>query len=165
MAQGSTGGGAGLPAPPPATDEATRARVLLAEAPWCVECKRMAPVVDLVAAAHPDVHFERVDVSARRPLAEDLRVMATPTLIGFNGETEVGRVTGRRGPGEIERFFTATESGTRPPQTSRVDAALRVGAGTLLTALGALAGPSWPLLGIGAGVGGYGLLGLLPRRR
>ena len=165
MAEGSTGGGVGLPTPPPATPDATLARVVMTETPWCVECKRMAPVVDSVAAAHPDVLFERVDVSGRGPLAEALGVMATPTLIGFNGDIEVGRVTGRRGRDEIERFFTATESGSRPSRTSRTEVTLRVGTGILLAALGALAGPSWPLVSIGAGLGGYGLLGLIPRRR
>jgi thioredoxin 1 len=142
-------------------------RVVLAEARSCVECKRMAPLVEGVAAAHPDVLFERVDVSSQTATARALRVTATPTLIGFAGDAEVARLAGRRGRHEIERLFAATASGTRPPpRTSGFETALRAAAGALLVALGVLAGPSWPLVAVGAGVGGYGLAGhILSRRR
>ena len=137
---------------------------MFAEASWCVECKRMAPLAEAVAAAHPDVVFERVDVSAGDSTAADLRVMATPTLIGFAGGAEVGRVTGRRGRDDIEELFAAARTGARP-RRSRTEAVLRAGAGALLVLIGILSGPAWPLLGLGAALSGYGLIGLLPRRR
>ena len=166
MIEEATGGGGEGMAPPPATSAATGARVVFAEAPWCGECKRMAPLVEAAAAAHPDVLFERVDLSADQAVAGALEIMATPTLIGFAGAAEVARVAGRRGPDEIEQLLAATESGTRPPsRPSRTDVVLRVGAGVLLVALGVPAGPSWPLLGLGAAVSGSGLVGLLPRGR
>ena len=125
----------------------------------------MAPLVQEVAANHPNVLFERMDVSAETAMPGSLRVMATPTLIGFAGDREVARLVGRRGRDEIESFFAATGSGTPLTRASRTDVVLRVGAGTLLIALGVLAGPSWPLLGFGAALGGYGLAGLRSKRR
>ena len=166
MTRGSTGGDAGPAAPPPATPGETGARVVFAEAPSCAECKRMAPLVESVAAAHPGVLLERVDVSVDAARARALRIMATPTLIGLAGGGEAGRLTGRRGRADVEGFFAAVESGARPPSRhSGTEAALRIAAGALLFVLGVLAGPSWPLLGLGAGLGGYGLFGLLVKAR
>jgi hypothetical protein len=125
----------------------------------------MAPLVEAVAADHPSVRFERIDVSAEAATTRELGVMATPTLIGFAGDAEVARVIGRRERDEIEEFFAATGSGTPPPRASRTDVELRVGAGALVVTLGLLAGPSWPLLGFGAALGGYGLAGYRSRRR
>jgi thiol-disulfide isomerase/thioredoxin len=162
MRDGVNGDGVEAMMPSPATS--APARVVFAEAPWCVECRRMAPLVEDVAAARAGVVLERVDVSGDGA-AEDLGVLATPTLIGFAGDAEVARVAGRRGRTEIEGFFAAMESGIRPPQTSGTEIALRVGAGAMLVVSGMFAGPSWPLIGFGAVVGGYGLLGLRPTRR
>jgi len=166
MIEGTSGGSVEDIAPSPATSASPGARVVLAETPWCVECKRMAPLVETVAAAHPGLLLQRVDVSTDPTRARELRVMATPTLIGLVGDSEVGRLTGRRGREDLEDFFAATESGIHPPsRASRTEAALQIAAGALLVVLGVLAGPSWPLLGLGTVLSGYGLLGLLLRGR
>ncbi len=56
-------------------------------APWCGPCKMMAPILDQVAQAHPDVKVCKVNVDDEQALALRYKVMNIPTLVVFkNGE-------------------------------------------------------------------------------
>lgn len=152
------GGGA---VPPP-----IRSRLLVVEAPWCAECKRMAPLIDAVAAEHPGVEIERIDATADLERARSLGVLGTPTLIGFVDGSEVARARGRRGRRELESLFAGLEAGTVPVRApgSPSEVAVGVGAGALVAGIGVLAGPAWPLVIVGALIVGYGLAGTMRKR-
>ena len=124
----------------------------------------MAPLVDDVAATHPDVEVDRVDASGDSTRARALGIKATPTLVGIVDGDETGRLTGRRGRDDIERLFVAVASRTGPPPASRTEGLLRAATGVLLALVGVLTGPSWPLVAVGAAIGGYGVGGLVLRR-
>ena len=54
-------------------------------APWCGPCRMLSPVVDQVAAAHPELKVGKVNVDEQPELAEQFQVMSIPMLIVFEG--------------------------------------------------------------------------------
>lgn len=57
-------------------------------ATWCGPCRMMAPVVEEIAAEHPEIRVGKVDVDAENRLAAQFGVMSIPTLVVIrNGET------------------------------------------------------------------------------
>lgn len=57
-------------------------------ATWCGPCKRMAPVVDEVAAEYGDaVAIGKYNIEEENDLATEYRIMSIPTILFFkNGE-------------------------------------------------------------------------------
>ena len=55
---------------------------------WASWCRMMAPVVEEIAAEHPEIRVGKVDVDAENGLAAQFGVMSIPTLVVIrNGET------------------------------------------------------------------------------
>ncbi len=127
-------------------------------APWCAECKAMQPSVDEIAAEHPDVDLVMLNAAERPDDAAGLGVRGTPTLIGYSGGREVFRKTGRRTPAELRLLFESVATGSAALAVGRVDVALRLGAGAVLTVLGLASGPSWILVIVGVAAGLFGYL-------
>jgi len=128
-------------------------------APTCAECRAMSRDLAEVAAQFTGVvHHERVNPADDPIVARALGVMATPTLVVVaDGDVRL-RSVGRRSRDEIRQLFEAA-SGSRDAVTiGRQDQVLRVGAGVALGALGVAMGPAWPLVGIGAAVGAWGIV-------
>lgn len=137
--------------------------MVLVEAPWCHNCRALAPLLAEVAAAHPEVALVRVDASRDPFAAEALGVRGTPTLIGRVSGEERFRTSGVRTRAELDAMFAALTSGTAAPRAPRSDAVLRIGAGSVLAAAGALAG-AVPLLGVGLTLVGWGAATIMSRR-
>ena len=49
-------------------------------ADWCAPCKQMAPILEELEAAHPDIKFVKVDTDAETALAAQRGIMGLPTL-------------------------------------------------------------------------------------
>lgn len=136
-------------------------------APHCIECRRMEPDLDAVAAEFSNaVDLEKIDASVERDAAASLGAMATPTLIGYSGGAEVYRSVGRASSDELRQVFAALASGTKlVVSPRREDVMLRVIAGTVLTAVGILSGPSLPLVMVGTATFGWAVYPFLRRVR
>ena len=67
-------------------------------APWCGHCKRLAPVLDEVAAeAEGDISFGKVDCTIYEQLCSSFSVKGFPTLIVVQGKIDGStRARGRR---------------------------------------------------------------------
>jgi thiol-disulfide isomerase/thioredoxin len=107
------------------------------------------------------VDLVRIDISTGLHTAETLGAKGTPTLIGLAAGREVFRHTGRLRLQELEQLFSALADEKTPTPRSRTDLIVRLGAGTVLTILGLVTGPSWALVIVGGAVMAFGLAPLL----
>ncbi len=124
----------------------------------------MKPTIAAIADLNPDVDFKILDATTHSETVEALGVKGTPTLIGYANGEEVFRATGRRTGAELEAMFKFVAGAEAVPTLGKGDEFLRVGAGTVLVALGLLSGPAWPLVGIGALVALFGFVAMRTHR-
>lgn len=63
-------------------------------ADWCGPCRMFSPIIEQLAAEHPELTVGKINVDENPELAEKYRVMGIPTLLVFrNGQvaaTSVG---------------------------------------------------------------------------
>lgn len=71
-------------------------------AAWCGPCRVLAPVVEEIALAHPEVRVAKVDVDANPAVAARYRVSSIPTLVFLREGKEAGRQTGAVPRGVLE---------------------------------------------------------------
>ncbi len=122
-------------------------------APWCSECRAMKPDLESVAAFHaPEVETLLIDAAEQPERARVLNVRGVPTLIGFFDGEEVFRTAGRKSRAPLEALYGSLSAGKVLPAIGSVDRRLRMFAAAALVGLGLATGPSWPLVGAGAGV-------------
>ena len=71
-------------------------------AEWCGPCKMIAPVLDQIAADHPDkLRIGKINIDDNLELARRFEVMSIPTLILFkDGEPQL-RIIGAKGKGQL----------------------------------------------------------------
>ena len=56
-------------------------------ATWCGPCRMVAPILEEIAAEHPEYKIVKIDVDEEPDLASRFGVMSIPTLLVFkNGE-------------------------------------------------------------------------------
>ena len=56
-------------------------------ASWCTPCRMLAPILEEIAAEHPDIKVYKINVDEAQDIAEKYGVMSLPILIFFeNGE-------------------------------------------------------------------------------
>ncbi|PVV01882.1 hypothetical protein BB560_003685 [Smittium megazygosporum] len=61
---------------------------------WCGPCKMIAPVLEQISAALPEVTFVKVDVDVLSNLASTQGITAMPTIKLFKGGVEVDQIVG-----------------------------------------------------------------------
>ena len=117
-------------------------------APWCRHCQAMEPLLQEVSEDFPQVEVRRVDVTDADSLHTTDGIKGTPTLIGYRGEVEVLRYSGRRSRAELEAIFDELITGHRNA-VGLGDLSVRLAAGVGLAVVGMLTGPSWLLVMVG----------------
>ncbi len=63
-------------------------------ASWCGPCRRVGPVVEEIAAEHPELKVGKINVDEERELASAFGVMSIPTLVVVKNGKEVNRAVG-----------------------------------------------------------------------
>ena len=80
-------------------------------AEWCGPCKKVAPILEEIAAERDDVSVAKLNVDEHPDIAMKFNVMSIPTMIVFDGGEVAGRVTGALSKGallqEIDGFLTS----------------------------------------------------------
>ncbi len=128
--------------------------VLYAWAPWCGPCRTMSPAIERVAASFAGrVQLVKVDAGAEPQLAQELRIMAVPTVILWRDGQEIARSTGAQTEAMLQELFEAAAAGEELPRPGLhpLDRGLRIAAGLALLALGWLSGPA-PVLLVAGGL-------------
>lgn len=85
--------------------EEKKAAVIDFGAPWCVYCRRLAPVFQQVADAHPELLTATVNIDEQEALADQFGVETIPTLLAFKDGALVGSVVNPGSKGKIEEFI------------------------------------------------------------
>ena len=65
-------------------------------AEWCGPCRMVSPVVEEIAASHPEIAVGKVNVDEEPELASKFDVMSIPTLLVFEDGELVNRAVGAR---------------------------------------------------------------------
>lgn len=73
-------------------DNQTGAMLLEFGSAWCGHCRRAAPLVEQVLAAHPKVRHLKIEDGRGRPLGRSFRVTLWPTLIFLKDGREISRL-------------------------------------------------------------------------
>ena len=79
-------------------------------AAWCGPCRTLAPVLDALAEARPELRIGKVDVDAQPELAARFDVLTVPTLLLFRSGRLLRRTTGAKTPAELEEFLRSGEA-------------------------------------------------------
>lgn len=67
---------------------------------WCTPCRMLAPILEEVSAAKPDLLIGKINVEEEPELAERFQILSIPTLILFQNGRTVKRISGVH-PGNV----------------------------------------------------------------
>ena len=72
---------------------------------WCGPCRMLGPVLEQLAAGHPEVTVAKVDVDENMGLAAAYGVESIPMLLVFKNGQLVNKSVGYVSQGEIEKLI------------------------------------------------------------
>ena len=70
-------------------------------ADWCGPCNQLTPIIEELAAAHPELKVAKVHVDQQRELAKQHKVFSIPTLVIYKDGQITARASGVRPASEI----------------------------------------------------------------
>jgi thioredoxin 1 len=73
-------------------------------ADWCGPCKMVGPVVEGLAAKHPDITFVKVNVDDVPELAQRYGIMSIPALFAFKNGEVAANTLGFKPEAALERI-------------------------------------------------------------
>ena len=65
-------------------------------ASWCGPCRMVAPILDEIAAEHPEIKVGKINVDEQRELAAKFNVMSIPNLVVMKGGEITAQTAGAR---------------------------------------------------------------------
>lgn len=72
---------------------------------WCGPCKMVSPIVDQIAAEHPEIKVCKADVDKNLDLAKQFQVMSVPTLLAFKDGQIINKSIGAMPKAAIVKMF------------------------------------------------------------
>ena len=70
-------------------------------ATWCGPCRMVGPLVEEIAAEHPEIKVGKINVDEQPELAAQFQIMSIPTLMVVNNGRITQRVVGARPKSQI----------------------------------------------------------------
>ncbi len=74
-------------------------------ASWCGPCRMLSPIIDEVAAAHPQVKIGKINIDEQQELAQEYGIMSIPTLMVFKNGQKVNESIGLTSRETIENLL------------------------------------------------------------
>ncbi|MBM7618111.1 thioredoxin 1 [Weissella uvarum] len=74
-------------------------------ATWCGPCKMQSPVIEQVSETRDDVNFYKMDVDANPQTAQEIGILAIPTLLIKKDGEVVDRITGYTPADELNKIL------------------------------------------------------------
>ena len=74
-------------------------------ADWCGPCRMLGPVIEELAAEHPEYAIAKVNVDNCPEISQQFGVMSIPTLVVLKGGEEVNRAVGSRPKAQILKLL------------------------------------------------------------
>ena len=68
---------------------------------WCGPCRMLAPILEEVSAARPDLLIVKINVEEEPALTEQFQILSIPTLIVFQNGRTLKRISGVHAKEEI----------------------------------------------------------------
>ena len=72
-------------------------------AEWCGPCRMVSPVVEEIAAAHPEIAVGKVNVDEEPALAQAFRVQSIPMLVLLRDNAVVAAAVGAQSKEQLEQ--------------------------------------------------------------
>ena len=82
-------------------------------APWCVWCKKLAPIYDELSVTMKGIKFLKVNVDDEPKLAQEYGISSLPTLKFFCAGREIGEMIGALPKGKLEAAFREVITGSK----------------------------------------------------
>lgn len=70
-------------------------------ADWCGPCRALAPIVEEVAEALPEITVCKINIDENRALADQMGILSVPTLLLIQNKTVQATLIGLRSKAEI----------------------------------------------------------------
>ncbi len=70
-------------------------------ASWCGPCRMVAPIVEEIAAEHPEFKVGKINVDEQPQLAAQFGIMSIPTLLVFKNGQVASQMVGARPKADI----------------------------------------------------------------
>ena len=70
-------------------------------APWCGPCRMVVPIIDQIAAEHPELKVGKINVDEETELAQQFRVMSIPALFVLKDGKVVNQSVGAKSMEQI----------------------------------------------------------------
>ena len=80
-------------------------------APWCVWCKKLAPIYDSISTTMDGLGFVKVNVDEERTLAQEYGISSLPTLKFFCAGREIAELVGALPKDKLEAKFKEIVTG------------------------------------------------------
>lgn len=74
-------------------------------AEWCGPCRALGPIIEEVAADHPEVKVGKVNVDEQQALAQQFGIMSIPTLVVFKDGKKVNESLGLMPKAQVESLL------------------------------------------------------------
>jgi thioredoxin 1 len=74
-------------------------------AEWCGPCKQLLPRLELLGNDYPNIKFVKIDVDQNMNGSMEYGIRGVPTVMIFDGETELYRTSGARGDNEYKEVL------------------------------------------------------------